>query len=338
MQDPDTNSVAKGPPLSVVMPVHNAAPFLDESIRSILNQSLSDFEFVILDDASSDESPELLRRWARRDSRIRLFRSEQQLGLAGSSNVVVGKTCAPIIARMDADDVSHPERLARQMEVLKTCHDVVAVGTLFNGVDKLGRVIRPLDRWRLLHSSQYIPFPHGSAMFRRAAFDAVGGYQELVVGEDQDFFLKLTRIGRVVIVPAALYHFRYHATNTTLFIDGGALDVPQQNLPRHGDELATLYLRGAMRLWSGEAPSVLRALITSGVLSRDFRSAVILGWALLGSASPAALRLLMRLLIRTRDFLSSFDISAETPYEWRPKWPTKNISFCRYETTELKIG
>lgn len=324
------NSITSGPPLSVVMPVHNAAPFLDESIRSILNQSIGDFEFVILDDASSDRSPELLRRWEQRESRIRVFRSEQQLGLAGSSNLVVSQTSAPIIARMDADDVSHRERLAKQLEVLKSDQDVVAVGTLFDGIDTNGRVIRPLDRWRLLHSSQYIPFPHGSAMFRRAAFDAVGGYQELMVGEDQDFFLKLTRIGRVVTVPAALYHFRYHATNTTLFMDTG--DVAKKELPRHGDELATLYLRGAMRLWSGQPPEVLPELMANEILSWDFRSAVILAWALLGAISPAALRFLMRALIRIRDALSTFEISDVTPYEWRPKWPIKDISFCRYET------
>jgi glycosyltransferase involved in cell wall biosynthesis len=334
------NSIANGPPLSVVMPVHNAAPFLNESVRSILHQTISNFEFVILDDASSDESPELLRRWAQRDSRVRVYRTEQRLGLAGSSNLVVSKAAAPIIARMDADDISHPERLATQLEVLRTYHDVVAVGTLFDGIDTIGRVIRPRDRWRLLHSSQYIPFPHGSAMFRKLAFDAVGGYQEFMVGEDQDFFLKLTRIGRVVTVPAALYHFRYHSTNTTLFTKTSAIDDVKEKSPGHGDELATLYLRGAMRLWSGQSPRVLPELISGKVLNWDFRSALILAWALFGTASPSALRFSMRLLLRTRDALSTFEMRDGTPYEWRPRWPVKNISFCRYETpiSETQIG
>ncbi len=335
------NPVANSPPpLSVVMPVHNAARFLNASIRSIINQSYPNFEFVILDDASSDESPELLRRWEQRDNRIRVFRSEQRLGLAGSSNLVVSKTSAPIIARMDADDLSHPERLARQLEVLETHAQVVAVGTLFDGIDRSGRLIRPRDRWRLLHSSKYIPFPHGSAVFRRPAFDAVGGYQELIVGEDQDFFLKLTRIGRVVTVPAALYHFRYHATNTTLLMDTSAIDDGKKKLPRHGDELATLYLQGAMRLWSGESPGVLSELVAGQVLRWDSRSAVILAWAMFGSASPSALRFLLRLLIRTRDGLSTFEMRDETPYDWRPRWPIKDISFCRYErpVSDPQIG
>jgi len=242
------------------------------------------------------------------------------------------------VARMDADDVSHPERLARQLDVLKSCHDVVAVGTLFDGIDSIGRVIRPRDRWRLWHSPQYIPFPHGSAMFRRTAYDAIGGYQELMVGEDQDFFLKLTRIGRVVTLPAALYQFRYHVSNTTLLIEPGTTRVGTQNFPRHGDELATIYLRGAMRLWSGQSPKVLSHLIASKALHWDFRSAVILAWALSGSASPAVLRLLIRLLIRSRDALSSFKIIEGSPYDWRPRWPGRNISFCRYDATSAEFN
>src|SRR6267143_6361753 len=106
------------PSLSVVMPVHNALPFLDESIKSILEQSLSDFEFVILDDASTDGSLARLREWARRDQRINLHESKTRLGLAGSSNAVVAKARAAIVARMDADDIAHPDRLKRQWEII----------------------------------------------------------------------------------------------------------------------------------------------------------------------------------------------------------------------------
>src|SRR3977135_257076 len=104
------------PLISVVMPVHNALPFLNESISSILAQSFTDFEFVILDDASTDSSLELLREWSRRDQRIQIHESTQRLGLAGSSNAVVSEARSAIIARMDADDVAHPDRLRRQWE------------------------------------------------------------------------------------------------------------------------------------------------------------------------------------------------------------------------------
>src|SRR5258705_6798868 len=90
------------PLLSVVMPVHNGRPFLDESISSIVNQRLADFEFIILDDASTDDSGSVVRQWEKRDSRIRLFRSDRKLGLASSSNFVVRKADTHVLARMDA--------------------------------------------------------------------------------------------------------------------------------------------------------------------------------------------------------------------------------------------
>src|ERR1044072_7752842 len=92
------------PTISVVMPVHNALPFLDESINSILKQTFEDFEFVILDDASTDGSYDALEQWAKRDGRIKLHQSSKQLGLAANSKPVVGFARASMIARMDADD------------------------------------------------------------------------------------------------------------------------------------------------------------------------------------------------------------------------------------------
>src|SRR5438445_13136781 len=90
--------------ISVVMPVYNALPHLDAAVRSILDQDFSDFEFVILDDASTDGSTERLGEWAAADGRIRLLESERNLGPVGSSNLIVEQARAPLIARMDADD------------------------------------------------------------------------------------------------------------------------------------------------------------------------------------------------------------------------------------------
>src|SRR5215212_764409 len=94
------------PSLSVVIPVRNAAPFLDASIGSIAGQTFTDFELIVLDDASTDASPRLLEAWARRDARIRFFRGETHLGIVKSANFVAAQARAPIVARMDAHDVS----------------------------------------------------------------------------------------------------------------------------------------------------------------------------------------------------------------------------------------
>src|SRR4051812_33559566 len=101
--------------VSVVMPVHNALPYLDAAVESILSQTFDAFEFVILDDASTDGSTDRLRQWVSRDARIRLLEEKHNLGPALSSQRVASAATAPLVARMDADDISHPARLKEQM-------------------------------------------------------------------------------------------------------------------------------------------------------------------------------------------------------------------------------
>src|SRR5215217_6515900 len=100
-------AAAETPRVSVVMPVYNPLPYLDAAVESILGQSFEDFEFVILDDASTDGSTERLREWASKDSRIRLIEESSNLGPAVSSDRVARAARAPIVARMDADDISY---------------------------------------------------------------------------------------------------------------------------------------------------------------------------------------------------------------------------------------
>jgi glycosyltransferase involved in cell wall biosynthesis len=306
------------PLLSVVMPVHNGRAFLDESISSIVNQTLADFEFIILDDASTDDSGSAVRQWEKRDSRIRLFRSDRKLGLAGSSNFVVRKANTHVLARMDADDIADPDRLRRQWEVIESRPDVFAVGTLCDGIDAAGRRVRPRDRWRLVRRSPYIPFAHGSAMFRKDAFEAAGGYREdLKGGEDQDLFFKMTAKGRVVTLPDVLYHYRYHSANVTLVNSAEAVRMRAGKTCRNGEDLAALYLRGAMRLWAGHPPGILAEVLAHKSLKCDFRSLTALTLASWGSVSPGTLRFLLRSLIHTRDFIAGFRVKDGRPYQWR---------------------
>lgn len=306
------------PLISVVMPVHNARPFLDESIASILDQTLTDFEFVILDDGSTDGSSELLRSWAQKDRRIHLHEGRQRLGLSGSSNFIVSKAAAAVVARMDADDVSHPDRLQREFTVLTKHPDVAAVGTLCDGIDARGRVVRPRDRWRIVRRSEYIPFPHGSVMFRKKVFDAVGGYRNLFVsGEDQDLFLRMTSVGRVVTLPDTLYHYRYHSDNATLLTGAQAVQVVVERHSPNGQDLASYYMLGAMRLWSGQSPQILQSLLARKSWPWNLRTLTALVSATWGSVSPATLRMFLRSFIRARDLLASFRVKDGRPYEWR---------------------
>ena len=303
------------PQISVVMPVHNAFPFLDESIRSILEQTLKDFEFVILDDASTDGSTQLLREWSRRDARIQLQESKARLGLSGSSNAVVAKSQAKIVARMDADDVAHPDRLSRQLKIIESRPEIAVIGTLCNGIDASGRVVRPRDRWRLVRRSSYVPFPHGSAMFRREAFDAVGGYDEKAVrAEDQDLFSRMAAKGRVVTLPDILYSYRYPSNNATLL--NGRLAV-NENHSQNGNALAAFYMLGAMRLWAGDSPMLLQAMLEKKSLQWNPRTLLVLASALWGHLNPPTLRAFLRLSIHARDLLASVSVKDGRPYEWR---------------------
>jgi len=308
-------NLTTNPLISVVMPVHNARPFLGESIRSILEQTFSDFEFVIFDDASADGSVELLREWSLRDKRIHLHESKKRLGLSGSSNAVVSKARASIVARMDADDIAHPDRLRRQWNIIEGRPDVAVIGTLCNGIDAGGREVRPRDRWRLVRRSAYIPFPHGSAMFRREVFDQVGGYDETVnSGEDQDLFSRMAARGRVLTLPDVLYSYRYHSSNATLFNGTRAVS---ENHSQNGNALAAFYMLGAMRLWAGDPPMLLEPMLKKKSLKWNPKTLMILASAIWGHISPPTLRVFLRSSIRARDLLASVRVKDGRPCEWR---------------------
>ncbi|HYO90499.1 MAG TPA: glycosyltransferase family A protein, partial [Pyrinomonadaceae bacterium] len=278
------------PFVSVVMPVHNALPFLDASIESVLNQTFRDFEFIIVDDASTDGTLERLREWAERDERIRLFESGEKLVLSILLNFAIRESRATLIARMDADDISHTDRLMRQREVMESRPDVALVGTLFEGIDVEGRRVRRRDRWRLARKNVFPPFPHGSVMLRREIFEEVGGYRgECEAWEDQDLFLRIRKRACVVVLTDVLYYYRFHVDNMTtrrpMERIARTYSVRQQCLKallrghdytrllkeaalnghdgsrHHPEALAyALYLRGSMRLWAGQPPGVAKLL------------------------------------------------------------------------------
>ncbi|HKR59033.1 MAG TPA: glycosyltransferase family A protein [Pyrinomonadaceae bacterium] len=305
------------PSLSVVMPVYNALPFLNDSINSILEQTLSDFEFVILDDASTDGSVAVLREWSHRDKRIHLYESKVRLGVSGSSNAVVAKARAPILARMDADDIAHPDRLRRQWNIIERRPDVAVIGTLCNGIDAGGGEVRPRDRWRLVRRSVHIPFPHGSAMFRREVFYQIGGYDEAAAGgEDQHLFSRMAARGRVLTLPDVLYSYRYHSTNATLF---NGMRAVGENHSQNDDAIAAFYMLGAMRLWAGDPPMLLGPMLKEKSLKWNLKTLMMLGSAVLGEISPSTLRGLLRSSIRARDLLASVRVKDGRPYEWQPE-------------------
>lgn len=316
------------PSLSIVMPVRDAGPYLDEAIRSILDQTFADFEFIIRDDGSTDGSTERLQYWAERDSRIKLFIGAESLGPAASSNWVVAKASAPFVARMDADDLCHPDRLKRQVEVLRERPDACMVGTLWEGIDEEGRRVRPRDRWRLSRPSVFSPFPHGSIMFRRSAFERVGGYRvEANFWEDADLYLRMASVGRLLVLPEPLYFHRASPLSTRLTSDREVVERSVDRMyrrlggfPDGTDEklLPRVFVSiGSTRLWAGRSPAVLGRLLGRGRLGLDRESAAVLIWALWGSLSPASLRFVLRLVVTVRDRSVRGRFADGSPQEWR---------------------
>ena len=343
--------------VSVVMPVHNAMPHLDAAIESMLQQSFGKFEFVIYDDASTDGSTERLREWAQRDSRIRLFEGERNLGPVGSSTFIVAHSSAPLVARMDADDVSLPDRLGQQFRLLRDHPEVGLVGTLFDVIDSRGTRIRGPDFWRLTRRSPFVPFAaHGSIMFRRDIFDRVGGYRaECEFWEDHDLVMRMAAISEVLVIPTALYRVRMWSRNTRASSDAerieNAVDLMYRSVdrleqgrgyddllgvspePRRVDPRVFMSAT-SLRLWAGGRPRLFGRLLKRGRLGPNMRSLsalVLTGWA---ATSPSTLRAFLRLLLMSKNLLAGKAARSPNPVKWSPPVilpPTPSAADCAVE-------
>lgn len=327
------------PPLSVVMPVHNALPHVDAAVQSILDQTYTDFELVIYDDASTDGSAKRLRDWARKDSRIRLFEGERNLGPVGSSAFVVEHSSAPLVARMDADDLSAPDRLERQVELLRENPRAALVGTLFDVIDGRGQQIRGPDYWRLTRRSPLVPFAaHGSIVFRRSVFDRVGGYRsQCEYWEDHDLVVRMAQIAEILIIPAPLYRVRMWTRNTRASSDPdqieNAVDLMYHSVdrlqqsrgyedllrerpqPRRVDPRVFMAAT-SLRLWAGTRPKLFRRLLMRGRLGLNVRSLsalVLTAWA---GMSPSTLRAFLRLFLMTKNAFAGAAAKSGEPLKW----------------------
>jgi len=205
------------PAVSAIMAVYNGGSYLEEAVRSILAQSLTDFEFIIVDDGSTDGTTALLDRFARQDARIRIVHAAHQ-GVSAARNAALALVRAPLVAIMDADDVCMPERFARQVEFLNANPQCVAIGCEAMMIDPAGREIgvkghplthREIDD-RLMQVREAMTHP--AVMLRAETVRRLGGYRShLPVSEDYDLFLRLAEVGELANLPDVLFHYRLHA-------------------------------------------------------------------------------------------------------------------------------
>jgi glycosyltransferase involved in cell wall biosynthesis len=202
------------------MPVYNGRPYLQEAIRSILNQTFGDFEFVIINDGSRDGSKEVLEEFADQDHRIQVLHQTNQ-GITPSLNRGLKLARGRYIARMDADDISHPERFDRQIEFLESNPRVGILGTQIRRVDAdgnpRGQWTLPTDPdligWQLLFSTCLC---HPTVMMRHSLLDNLNGYAEWASGAgDYELWTRAMLESQLANLSNPLHKLRRHEDSIT---------------------------------------------------------------------------------------------------------------------------
>ncbi|MBU6498133.1 MAG: glycosyltransferase, partial [Rhodospirillales bacterium] len=214
---PDTTAP---PRVSVLMTTWNGAGFIAESIASILAQDFSDFELVVIDDGSTDDTPAILTAIA--DPRLRVLRPPHNLGIAGARNFGFAACRAPYVAALDHDDISLPGRLAAQFAYLERTPGIVLVGSDISiregGRERAsghaGGAPPSLMRW-LLHIDN--PLTYSSVMLRTSAVRALGAFMraDRAPADDFDLYHRLLRVGEIARLEEVLTIYRWHATNAS---------------------------------------------------------------------------------------------------------------------------
>jgi glycosyltransferase involved in cell wall biosynthesis len=222
--------------VSVVMPVWNSERYLTEALQSILDQTFTDFEILVLDDGSTDRSLEISHGFADRDPRVKVIANEHQ-GYSPLLNLGLSLARGRYIARMDSDDICMPDRFALQVAFLDSHPDYVAVGSQAIKIDPdsdpIGGTNFPLTHEEI-DTSQINgqgKIMHPAATISRAALEKIGGYRpQFEPGEDFDLFLRLAEVGKLANLPEALLRYRMHMKNVTVSRKEHHQQVKQQAL------------------------------------------------------------------------------------------------------------
>ncbi|MDT0631199.1 glycosyltransferase [Rubrivirga sp. S365] len=207
------------PRVSVLMAVYNGEQYLAEALDSVLAQTLSDIEIVVVDDASTDGTAAILADYAARDGRLVVLRNEENRKLAASLNRGLAACRAPLVARADADDVNMPDRLEKQVAFLERHPEVGVLGSGFHRIGPGGEYLyskgyaedHETIRARQLFSGSLL---HPSVVFRADVVRGVGGYDESYwTAQDTDLWARLHDRTRFANLPDTLVHYRTHGTS-----------------------------------------------------------------------------------------------------------------------------
>lgn len=205
------------PVISVVMPVYNGGAFLQPAIDSILSQTFPDFELIVIDDGSTDATPDVLARAVSADKRVRVL-SDGRRGLVGALNAGLAAARAPLVARMDADDISRPDRFALQVAFLRDNPDVGVVGGQMASIDGEGLPLgagttfpTASDAIVVALLSGHSVVAHPTVMGRRDVLTGVGGYRPAYQSaEDLDLWLRVSERTALAVVDRVVLDYRRH--------------------------------------------------------------------------------------------------------------------------------
>lgn len=229
--------------LTVAIPVYNAMPYLPEAVESILKQSHNDFMLLLVNDGSTDGSAEFMD--SIKDPRVSVIHNENK-GLGATLNDIIGICSTDLLARMDADDVSCPERLSLQTDYMTKHPETVMLGTqveFIAGTKTFAGPTTPTDHHGIqdLLLKRKAAICHASCIFRTSALHKIGGYKINRAGQDTDLFLRMCEAGQVANLDKILYRIRVHG-NSTCFTDwdkinrGRAYAVNCAKLRAHGTQ------------------------------------------------------------------------------------------------------
>jgi hypothetical protein len=208
------------PIASVVMSVFNGERFMRDAMESILGQSLRDFEFIIVNDGSTDGTASILDSYARSDPRVHVF-AQDNLGQCVADNHGCGLANGKYIAHMDHDDVAVRDRLQWQIEFMERHPEIAVVGGAVENIDSAGRTLSfthyPVENEEIKCALPLrSPFQHSSAVIRKEAFLSVGGYRRpFVDAEDYDLWLRIAERWQLANLKAVVLKYRIHSNQVT---------------------------------------------------------------------------------------------------------------------------
>lgn len=226
-------TLSKTPLISVIMPVYNGKKFIREAINSVITQTYSNFELLVIDDSSTDKTLSVVRSFS--DSRIKIISSKKHLGLVGIRNIGLQKTSGELIAFLDSDDIMAGDRLSFQMDFLKRNPHIVLVGSWVRVIDGLSRPTGPV--WKHITDPSLIPsvllfrncLTQSSVMGKSREIKEIGFRESFSSAPDYDLWVRLAYRYKIANIPKVLSCYRLHSQNMSHSIKSSIHEADMEN-------------------------------------------------------------------------------------------------------------